>query len=138
MVEMEAMMEAMAVDRVEAEAMVAVARMEMMAAMEMEEVEAMMEVVEMVQMVVQVEAMVQMVTQVPVATTATDSTTCSSSTTLTKLFFKLLKPLLWRARDCLDGASLLPELLVLSEWESPFSLQTRGSFWMRTLFQELH
>merc|ERR1719400_799019 len=99
----------------------------------------MMEVVEMVQMVVPVEmeAMVQMVTQVPVATTATDSTTCSSSTTLTKLFFKLLKPLLWRARDCLEGASLLPELLVLSEWELPFSLQTRGSFWMRPLFQEL-
>merc|ERR1719500_250322 len=96
----------------------------------------MMEVVEMVQMVAQVE-MVQTVTQVPVATTATGSTTCSSLMTRTKLYFKPLKPLLWREQDCLEVASLLQELLVLSELASPFSLQTRDSFWMRPLFQEL-
>ena len=72
--------------------------MEMMAAMEMEQVEAMMEVV--VQMVarMEMEAMVQMVMQVPLATTATDSATCSSSRTQTEFYFKLLKPLLWRAQ----------------------------------------
>merc|ERR1719221_1097141 len=91
----------------------------------------MMEVVEMVE----ITAMVQMVTQVPVATT--DSKTCSSWTTLTKLYFVLLRPLLWRAQDCLEEAFLLQVWLVLSELGSHFLLLTRESFWMRKLFREL-
>merc|ERR1719391_1360162 len=59
--------------------------------------------------------------QVPLATTATDSTTYSVptyslSTTRTEFYFKLLKPLLWRAQGCLAEVFLLPVWPVL--WES--------------------